>query len=112
MDTNTITTHLPHFHLAPELSILSWNYDGDVIHFEMEEPFGIQELDLCLIVGLRKDGTVSDDPSDILTAQAVSAINDTRFELDPDLAHEILTDRILPYIEENFPLPSKKSDKK
>lgn len=101
----TIKTHLPHYHLAPEINILSWNYDGDVIHFKMEEPFDIIELDLALTVRLRKDGTVSDDMDDILNAQAVSCRDGEKFELEPELAHEMLTNTILPYIESEFPSP-------
>lgn len=103
----TIKTHLPHSHLAPEISCMNWQYDGDVVHFELEEPLGIMELDIYLVVGLRKDGTVSDDMDDILTAQAVSCKDDSKFELEPELAHDILTNTILPYIESKFPSPAR-----
>jgi len=100
----TIKTHLPAFHLAPEL-MLSWAIDNDYIHLSMEEPFGICGLDLILVVGLLNDGSISTDIDDILDAKATSCDSDSEFEVEPESAIRILKSVILPYIEENFPCP-------
>jgi hypothetical protein len=103
----TIKTHLPHFHLAPDIS-LTWNYDHDCIHFVMEEAFGINELDLHLSVGLLDDGTVSTKEYDLLDATVVSARDGSEYTMEPEAALEFLTESILPYIDEAFPSSKKK----
>ena len=102
----TIKTHLPEFHFEPEL-MMSWTIDHDVIHFYMEEAFGIQGLDLQMVIGLTDDGMPSTDPDDIIDSLAVSINGDEgEYQVDEFKTLAFLEDELLPYIKLKFPKAS------
>jgi hypothetical protein len=100
----TIKTHFPQFHLEPEM-MMSWQVDHDVIHFKMEDAFGIEEVDLRLVIGLTDDGMPSVEEEDIIEAVAESVYGQ-EYPLYPYKAIEFLENELIPYINKNFPKPS------
>ena len=64
----------------------------------MEEPFGIDQLDLIMIVRLLDNGNISTSEADILDAKAFSCSSDCEFQVDKKEAIRILKSVVLPYI--------------
>lgn len=64
----------------------------------MEEPFGINQLDLIMIVRLLDNGNISTSEADILSAKAFSCSSDCEFQVDKKEAIRILKSVVLPYI--------------
>lgn len=101
----TIKTHLPGFHAAPLVSMMSWAIDHDVIHIAFEEPFGIEGMDFKMSVGLTEDGMPSTHPDDILEAIAFSIESGHEYLVDEITAIHFIETLVLPHINENFPRP-------
>ena len=98
-----IKTHLPEFHLEP-MDLMTWRIDHDVIHIHIEDVFGIEGLDLEMVIGLTDDGMPSTDEDDIIDSKAVSIHGDeAEYEVESYKTIEILKNIVLPVMEEKFP---------
>ena len=84
--------------------LLTWRIDNDVIHIHIEDAFGIEGLDLQMVIGMTDDGMPSTDTDDIIESKAVSIHGDeAEYEVEPFKTTEFLETIVLPLMEEKFP---------
>lgn len=104
MNTNSNTaTQLPETYFSPK-HMLSWSIEGNRMSVHIEEPWGINGLDLDLILTLDADSlpTEYEDMIEKATATSVNHAN-CEFEVDHDKAASMIGTILLPTIRADFP---------
>lgn len=103
-NSNTVTP-LPANYFCHK-NMLSWTIQNGYMHVHIEEPYiwGINGLDLDMVIRLDENGLPNDDWENIMESQATSANHeDTKFEVDHDTALDMITVLLIPSIRKAFP---------
>lgn len=94
-------TTLPVEHFSHNL--ISWKIENDLIHIYMEEPWGIQNMDLRLVLALNEDGVFTSDENSVLESVAVNYDTGEEHPVESWAAAELLETLLIPVISEEFP---------